>query len=143
MKHIFYTNLGAAFLLLAVAGSLESVADNSQYRWENSRGEPVYSDRPPPDGVSYEVIKSQPTLKWGVPGADGDVPQESDSSESEDGKSNNNVELCQRAKTNLRMLESPDKVSERDEKGELRELSPKERTVMQQTAKAEIDVYCD
>ena len=140
LKHVFCANLGAAFLLLAATGSAESWEESNHYRWQNSSGETVFSDQPPPAGVKYDVISAPSRLKPVTSKAAGDVPQDSESKAEE---SVQNADLCQRAKTNLRMLESPDKVSERDETGELRELSPKERTVMQQTAKAEIDVYCN
>jgi len=152
LKHDFRKNLNAALLLVMAIGSVESVADSNHYRWINSRGEPVYSDRPPPKGVDYEVISTQSTLKRVVSGDEGAVPLEVNPSASndfdpvdsaEEGRSKKNSALCERAKMNLVALEAPRKATVRNDQGEQRELSPQEREVAKQTAKAQIDAYCD
>jgi len=152
LKHGFRKNLGAALLLVMAVGSIESVADSNHYRWINSRGEPVFSDRPPPKGVDYEVISTRSTLKRVVSADEGAVPLEVNPSASnefdavdsaEEGRSKKNTALCERAKMNLLALEGDNKVSVRNEQGEVSELSPEAREIARQTAKATIDIYCD
>lgn len=143
MKHVLRTNPGVLLLLLVAASSVESIADSNSYRWQNSHGETVFSDQPPPSGEKYEVIRtptSPPPVEESEAG--NDSPEETASSGSGEGDSQNNAELCKRAKMNLAVLEGPDKVSVRNEQGEVHEISAEERTIMQQTAKAKIEVYC-
>ncbi|MBT5005843.1 MAG: DUF4124 domain-containing protein, partial [Halieaceae bacterium] len=51
--------------------SAYSLADTIHYRWLNERGFTVYSDRPPPEGVNYEVVSSESNLKRMVDGDTG------------------------------------------------------------------------
>ena len=67
MKHGLNTKFHAAFILVIAAYSLESAAESMQYRWENERGEAVYSDRPPPTGVEYQYVDTHPGLNWEDP----------------------------------------------------------------------------
>ena len=152
MKHNSRKGLNAAFLLVVAITSLESTAGSNQYHWENSRGEPVYSDRPPPKGVNYEVINTQSTLKWVVSGDEGAAPLEVKPSASndfdpvdsaEDGRSKKSPALCEQAKMNLIALKARPTLNVRNDKGEIRELSPQEREVTKQTAMAQIKAYCN
>jgi hypothetical protein len=55
----------------------------------------------------------------------------------------NNSELCEQAKMNLISLEAKRTLNIRNDKGELKELTPAEREVALQVATAQKDVYCD
>ncbi len=142
--------LAGGLLAIMVAWSSPGLAGSTHYKWVNERGEPVYSDRPPPKGVDYEVVSTQSSFKRIVSGDEGAVPLETDprvGNEFEQvntrQKSKKNPELCQRAKTNLDALTTSDQVKVRNAQGEVRMLSPEEMEIERQTARAQIDVYCD
>jgi hypothetical protein len=138
-------------LLLLFANSAVCDADSTHYTWRNERGQPVYSDRPPPKGVDYEVISSSSTFKRVVSGEEGAVPLETDPSPSNqfdqvkktESNTRKNPELCQRAKNNLEALTSSDQVKVRNNQGEVRMLSPAEMEIERQTARAQESVYCN
>ena len=152
MKLFNSTAVKSLLLMLLVATSTASLGASNQYRWLDDRGEPVYSDRPPPKGVDYEVVSAGSSLKRVVSAEEGAVPPETqprvgnefnqvDSSAGT--RSKNNPELCQRARTNLEALSSSAKVKVRNEKGEVRYLNPEEMEIERQTAQAQISVYCE
>jgi hypothetical protein len=144
LKSSFRNNLSAAMLLLVATGSIESVADNNQYRWENSRGEAVFSDRPPPNGIDYEVVGSQSTLNRVVSEDEGADPLGVNPVDNSDKERNaENLALCEGAKMNLAALAGTNKVSVRNDQGEVVELSPEGREIARQTAEAKIDIYCE
>lgn len=136
--------------LLLLAGN--SYAGTTHYHWNNERGESVYSDRPPPKGVDYEVISTSSNFKRSVSSDEGAVPLETeprvgnefnkiDTAQTDRLKKNN--ELCQRARTNLEALTSSPQVKIRNDQGEVRLLTPEEIEVQKQTANAQISVYCE
>ena len=142
--------LTGGLLALALAWSLPGFTGSTHYKWINERGEPVYSDRPPPKGVDYEVVSTQSSFKRIVSGEEGAVPLETDARVGNEfdqvntaKKTKKNSELCQRAKTNLEALTSSDQVKVRDGQGEIRMLTPEEMEVERQTARAQISVYCE
>lgn len=142
--------LTGGLLALLVLWGTAGTAETMHYRWLNDRDEPVYSDRPPPKGVDYEVISSSSSFKRQVSGEEGAVPLETDPTPSNpfdqvntERKTKKNPEMCQRAKTNLEALTSSDKVKIRNNQGETRMLTPEEMAVERQTAKAQVDVYCE
>lgn len=150
MKQVFRKVLPTALLALA-ASSMLSIADTNYYRWVDSRGNPVHSDRPPPKGIDYEVVSTQSTFTRAVTAEEGAVPPEVeptvgnpftplDAADAE--RSKKNSELCERAKSNLEALTASDKISIRNEDGEVQELSPEELQVQRETAKTQIKVYC-
>ena len=141
--------LVGGLLAMTIAWSAPGLASSTHYKWINERGEPVYSDRPPPKGVDYEVVSTQSSFKRIVSGDEGAVPLETESRVGNEfdqvntqQKSKKNPELCQRAKTNLEALTTSDQVKVRNAQGEVRTLSPEEMEVERQTARAQIDVYC-
>ena len=152
MKYVSLKKLNAALLVLAAVVSADGVANENQYRWLNDRGEPIYSDRPPPEGVDYEVISTESTLKRVVPGEQGAVPLETKPSVSnnfkpvdsaEEGRSKKNPELCEKAKMNLVALDGGRPLKVRNDKGEVKELSPEEREIAKQDVQELIETYCD
>lgn len=136
-------SLGIPLLALVAATSINSVADGNQYRWKNNDGDTVFSDKPPTSGETYEVIStSAPSSMSSTSEVEDDVSQAAESSEPNEELEKRNAIICRNAKARLRLLESPDKVNVRNEKGESQELSPQERAVAQRTAEANIEVYC-
>jgi hypothetical protein len=141
-------------LLLAVVimTGNQGIAGNTHYRWLNDRGEPVYSDRPPPQGVEYEVISTSSSFKRAVSADEGAVPLETESrvgnefeqiDTAEQKRQKKNPELCQRARTNLEALTSSDQVKIRNDQGEIRLLTPEEMQIQRVTAEEQVRVYCD
>lgn len=152
MKLLTATVINSVLLMSLAAASGQSAGASNQYRWLDDRGEPVYSDRPPPKGVDYEVISAGSSLKRVVSAEEGAVPPETEPrvgnefnqvDSSAGTRSKNNPELCQRARTNLEALSSSAKVKVRNEKGEVRYLNPEEMEIERQTAQAQISVYCE
>ena len=136
--------------MLATTVIALDVHASTHYRWENERGQPIYSDRPPPKGVDYEVISSDSNFKRTVSGEEGAVPLQTDPTPGSpfnqvntERKTKKNPEMCQRAKTNLEALNSSDRVKIRNSQGEIRMLTSEEMEVERQTAKAQVDVYCE
>ena len=136
--------------MLVIAG--HSYAENAHYHWNNERGESVYSDRPPPEGVDYEVVSTSSSFKRSVTSDEGAVPLETEPSAgntfnkvdtAQADQLKKNTELCQRARTNLESLTSSAQVKIRNDQGETRLLTPEEIEVQKQTASAQISVYCE
>ena len=151
MKTVLRKSLRVVLLATAVGGSVAGMADTTYYRWIDSRGNPVHSDRPPPKGVDYEVVSTQSSFTRAVVAEEGAVPAEveptvgneftpTDNAEAE--RSKKNSELCQRAQANLEALTTSDIVNMRNSEGEVEQLSPQELQVQRETAKAQIKVYC-
>lgn len=150
MKQHFSRSIGAALVLAMSAGSLDSVAGSTHYRWVNDRGFAVYSDRPPPKGVDYEVVRSGSTLKRVVDADEGAVPLEVKPRVGNEFESVNtaevstkNSELCEKASMNLVALLGTAEIKVRNDQGELRTLTPQEKELQIKTAKAQVDIYCE
>ncbi|EEB77534.1 hypothetical protein GPB2148_1267 [marine gamma proteobacterium HTCC2148] len=141
-----------SLLIILACGATTAVAKDAHYRWLNERGFTVYSDRPPPEGVDYEVVSSGSNLKRVVDGDTGAVPLEVEPSagnefqpkaKSAEEVTEQNSRLCNRARDNLEALSTGDIITLRDSNGEARQLTAKEVTVEQETARAQISVYCE
>ena len=145
-------------VLLAMMGivglsSLNAIAGTNHYRWTDDRGQPVHSDRPPPKGVDYEVITTGSNLTRQVEAEEGAVPAEveprvGNDFEQIDPKAKTaavkkNAEYCQRAKDNLRALDTSARIRVRDENGELRFLNEEEKKTQREDAQAGISNYCE
>ena len=152
MKLLYRTATKYTLLVLLATTGSQSAGDNNQYRWLDNRGDPVYSDRPPPKGIDYEVVSAGSSLKRVVSAEEGAVPPETEPRVGNefnqvDGaagtRTKKNSELCQRAKTNLEALSSSAKVKVRNEQGEVRYLNPEEMEIERQTAQAQVSVYCE
>jgi hypothetical protein len=137
----FRKNLSTAIVLLTMAGTVESVAGSDLYRWKNSRGEPAYSDQPPPDGVDYEVVNTRPALTREAFVEDETTPERADSSD--EGVSKKDLELCERARMNLVALETRSQLKTRNEQGEISEMSVEEKDALMQRTKVDIKIYCE
>ena len=142
--------LTAALTMLALSAS--SHAGSNHYRWTNERGIAVYSDKPPPQGVDYEVVSSSSSFKRVVDADEGAVPPEVEPSVGNEfeqagtdaGKAiRKNPVICERARSNLEALTGSSRIQVKNDKGEVRDLSPEEIAVEKQTAKAQISVYCE
>jgi len=151
LKPFYRHSLNAIVLVAVAASSLASAEQTNFYRWLDSGGNPIVSDRPPPAGTDYEVVSTQSTLKRTVEAEEGAVPLEVDptaGSEStpqdsaEAQRSKKNAELCEQARGNLEALSGTATVTIRDSQGEVKELDPQEMQIQRETTKAQIKAYC-
>jgi hypothetical protein len=125
------------------------------YRWLDDRGNPVHSDRPPPQGISYEIVKSRsgsssverfgsrddrtaepvkPAPRNELARADANRPKPA---------IEKNATYCAQAQQNLQTLETAPRIRLRGADGEYRFLSAEERDQQIQSAQATIGVHCD
>ncbi len=151
MNSLVRTTTGLGLGLLLAAGSAAVYSDTVHYRWTNSKGGTVYSDRPPPEGVDYEVVSSGTGLRRQVDGEKGAVPLTVEPSpgndfeqvddRSEPSQTTNEV-LCEKARMNLVALNVADVVNTRNDQGEVRAMTPEEREVRTRATEAQIEVYC-
>ena len=151
MKPFYRHSLNAVVLVVIATSSLKVPAQTNYYRWLDSGGNPIVSDRPPPSGTDYEVVSTQSTLKRTVEAEEGAVPlainpttgnefTQQESAEAQRGKKN--AELCEKARANLEALSGKAKVTIRDSQGEVKELDPQEMQIQRETTKAQIKAYC-
>lgn len=133
-------------------GGLHGNAEEVLYRWVDDRGNPVHSDRPPPEGTDYEVISTQSKFVRPVDARQGAVPKEVEprvgnefepvnTAEQEPKK---NPEFCQRARDNLETLNTRPRLRVRDdETGEYKFLNEEEKEQRRQQAREAIEFYCE
>jgi len=137
-------------VLLTVA-SLSATAGRDYYRWIDERGNPVHSDRPPPMGVDYEVVSTGSGLMRQVNAEEGAVPAEVEPRVGNDfqqidakpPKIEKNPAYCQRAKDNLATLDSAARIRIRNEKGEYRYITEKEKAEERINAQNSIKEHCE
>jgi len=142
--------IAAAAVLLTIS-SFSASAGTNHYRWLNERGNPVHSDRPPPQGIDYEVITTGSSLIRQVQADEGAVPAEVEPRVGNDFEQvdtqppdiEKNPEYCQRARNNLATLDSAPRIRIRNDQGEFRYLSNEEKETERLKAVDAISVHCD
>ena len=140
--------IASAFL---ASFSAISVGDETYYRWIDERGHAVHSDRPPPEGVDYEVISTGSRFIRAVDSEEGAVPLDIEPSvgnefeqlDSSPPKIEKNPEFCQRAMDNLEVIDSSVQIQMRDDSGDLRDLTEEEREVQRKKAEDTIAIHCE
>jgi len=144
-------SFGKALVLsaLCVLGAQEVGAANL-YRWKNSEGSLVISDRPPPQGVEFETITTDSSVVRRVEGESPPSPvvpagkqtEAAPAAEPEPVRSvyKKNPEYCERARKNLEILERPR--IRIVENGEARFLSEEEREEQRAQAMESIAQNC-
>ena len=152
MKRKNYVSLSVVLAAALATASLCSVADNTYYRWSDDRGNPVHSDRPPPEGIDYEVVSTGSSLVRRVSAEEGAVPAETDSTPGNEFDATEtavaeapkkNAEYCERAKANLNSLDTNARIRVRDDKGDYRYLSNEEKETERGIARDLIAVHCE
>lgn len=150
-----WQHLRKACLMAAVIalGSVPSaMADDSLYRWLDERGSPVYSDRPPPRGIDYEVLSSRSSLRRVVPAEQGAVPPEvtprvgnefKPVSSRPDAEPFKSSEICQRAQENLQALRDHARLQVRNDQGDMEFITDEQRRQMMGESQALIERHCD
>jgi len=137
--------------LALVFSCANSAGENVHYRWLDTRGNPVHSDRPPPKGVPYEVVSTQSSLIRKVDASEGAVPatteptpgNEFEQVEASPKPVRKNPEQCRRARENLETLDTKVHIQIRNDQGELRPLSEEEKAAQRKQAIDTIAVHCD
>jgi len=133
-------------------GGVYGNAEQVLYRWVDDRGNPVHSDRPPPEGTDYEVISTQSKFVRPVEAGQGAVPKEVEPRVGNEfepvdtaaQESKKNPEFCQRARDNLETLNTRPRLRVRDdETGEYKFLNEEEKEQRRQQAREAIESYCE
>jgi hypothetical protein len=151
VKRATKTCLSATALVVLALTSFSAHAESTYYRWQDERGNPVHSDRPPPIGTAYEVITSGSSLVRKVDANEGAVPATTEPTVSNnfqpvDAKKQpvkKNAEQCKRAQENLQTLNTKVRIQIRNDQGELRPLSEEEKEIQRKQAIDTIAVHCD
>jgi hypothetical protein len=142
------------FVMLLTTVTLTCIsvqASQTHYRWLDKYGNPVHSDRTPPEGTDYEVITSGTSLVRKVNSAEGAVPAET--SPSVDNEFNpvdtakpkapeKNAEYCKRAQENLRTLNSRARIRMKDDQGETYILTEEDKEEKRAEAISVIESQC-
>jgi hypothetical protein len=131
--------------------SLPSVAENTYYRWKDDRGNPVHSDRPPPEGTDYEVVSTGTSMVRKVEAGEGAVPADLESApgnefervETAKREVKKNPEICERATDNLTTLDTHARIRVRDDQGNYRYIDEDEKTAQRAQAKEQMRIYCE
>ena len=145
--------LQGALAALLVVASLSAAAQGSStyYRWKDDRGNPVHSDRPPPEGVDYEVVSTGSSMVRKVDASEGAVPKDLESAPGNEftkvdnkaaEKAKANPELCERARKNLEVLNTQARIRLRDENGDIRYITEEEKEAQKLTAQEQITRHC-
>ena len=151
MKQVMSTWLALTAFIVAAGTGFSAHAGSTYYRWQDDRGNPVHSDRPPPSGTSYEVITTGSSLVRQVDAEEGAVPATTEPTVSNDFEPVNtnkaavkkSAEQCQRARENLATLNTKVRIQVRNDQGELRPLSEEDKEIQRQQAIDVIAVHCD
>ncbi len=138
------------WVVLFLTGSA-TFAESTYYRWQDARGNPVHSDRPPPVGTPYEVISSGSNMVRKVDADEGAVPATTQPTvrnnfepvESIKTPVKKNAEQCKRARENLETLDTKVRIQIRNDQGELRPLNEEEKEIQRKQAIDTIAVHCD
>ncbi len=151
MKQVTRACLAVTALILVAGAGFSAHASSTYYRWQDDRGNPVHSDRPPPAGTPYEVITTGSSLVRQVDAEEGAVPATTEPTVSNDFEPVNtskapvkkSAEQCQRAQENLQTLNTKTRIQIRNDQGELRPLSEEDREIQRQQAMDVIAVHCN
>ena len=151
MKLTFTTRALVLTTVLLTLSSFHASADSTVYRWKDDAGNQVNSDRPPPQGVDYEVVSTSSSFVRKVDAQEGAVPLDvnptaDNNSQTADTKKpaiEKNPEYCQRAKDNLATLSRAARVRIRNDQGEYHYLDAEEKEAQRQDAEAGISTYCE
>lgn len=151
MKHSKFT--GALVLATALLTLSSTIANASKavYRWMDKDGNPVNSDRPPPQGIKYEVISTKSSMVREVDPDEGAVPlkvkptadNKFKPGEAKQPTAEKNPEYCARAKDNLVQLDSHARIRLRNDQGEVHYLSEEEKTAERKKAQDSIKAFCE
>ncbi|MCB1844410.1 MAG: DUF4124 domain-containing protein [Halioglobus sp.] len=138
-------------LVTALFLALPASASSNHYRWKDDQGKTVLSDRPPPAGISYEIVSSSSSYSRAVDANEGALKaDETDPTASEQSalekqaeQARQKAEMCTRAKSNLEALSGTAKVVVRTPEGTQRALTDEEIAQQRDTARTQVNAYCE
>ncbi|TDG12361.1 DUF4124 domain-containing protein [Seongchinamella unica] len=138
---------GAAAIIAAlILTSMNVAADTTFYRWKDSEGNMVMSDRPPPAGTDYEAVGTESSVVRRVDGADPveprPRPQAPEKIKPKKTIIKKNPEYCKNARTNLQLLERP-RIRIIDDTGENRFMTEEEKAEERQKAMEIVEIHCE
>jgi len=151
LKHLTITSaLVLTTTMLILSGSYSNAGANL-YRWKDDQGITVNSDRPPPQGIEYEVISTSSSMVRKVDPDEGAVPLQVKPTPSNDFEQVNtskpsiekNPEYCQRAKDNLQTLDTSARIRLRNDAGEYRYIDETEKQIQREQALETIALHCE
>lgn len=151
MKQVIGFGLALTVFAIVAGTGFSAHAGSTYYRWQDDRGNPVHSDRPPPAGIPYEVITTGSSLVRQVDAEEGAVPATTEPTVSNDFEPVNtsktpvkkSPEQCQRARENLETLNTKVRIQVRNDQGELRPLSEEDKEIQRQQALDVIAAHCE
>jgi hypothetical protein len=130
----------------------------AQFKWKDSNGRWVYSDQPPPSGVTAQPISTpsakttatQPSLANGKPNADDkalaakrkELETAQAAKEKQDLVKKNQV-ACEETRANLKTMQGEVRVTMTDANGERRFLSELERQTRSAAAQKDLTTHCN
>lgn len=142
MKTVWIVMLAVSLALVSVGASATKM-----YRWTDANGNPVVSDRPPPQGTPYTEISanySPETRKQALRDTPRNTPPESMTPTVPVGGDDGKIpELCQRALDHIDKLENAPTIATTDGAGNVRVLTDEERAEQLADARAMAAKHCD
>lgn len=139
-------------VLLLACHSLTGMAEPIYYSWVDNRGNVINSDRPPPQGLEYEVLDPESELSRSVRADEGAVPLEvlprpgnefAARNKSMEERAMLNAKRCKKVQANLQKLERGESLNIRNAQGEIQELSLKQIREQQDIARTQVRIYCN
>ena len=144
--------IAATLSLMAWSGSSIG-AGETYYRWNDTSGNPVNSDRPPPAGVKYDVITTNTNTMVDEPADQPDSPQAGvRRTENNANQQSTSVPLmefvkdpkaCAIAKQNLETLNTHARIRMPDDDGNFRYLNEDEKANARAEAETAITRNCE
>lgn len=144
---------GAAAIVGALlVASMNVAADATLYRWKDSQGNTVMSDRPPPTGTEYEAISTDSSV---VRRLEGEAPPQpvvtkprtrAETPAAKPAKKTvyeKNPEYCANARKNLEVINRAPRIRMPDENGDMRYLTDEEREAEKQKNLEIIEIHCE
>lgn len=146
-----------ALVGLLFGPALLMAASDTLYRWDDAKGNPVISDRPPPVGTPYSTLdanysgnRRMGSIKAPSATAPSNVPlprvpaSSTAGSDASQAPVKKNPTLCQEAQDNIFKLETFARIRMEDPvTGEIRFLSDEERQNQLESARAQTEIHCD
>ncbi|MEM1152674.1 MAG: DUF4124 domain-containing protein [Pseudomonadota bacterium] len=139
--------------VLSMGASVWAIGgDSTYYRWLDETGTPVNSDRPPPTGIEYDVVRTHTNeaVESAAPMNDDAGPAEAEqdlpaqqTAQAAAAESTLDPEACSAARSNLETLNSYARIRVPDGNGSFRFLNEEEKTQQREHAFAAIEHYCE
>ena len=152
MKQVITSCLLAASCLTLISSPV--AAGNNYYRWVNERGNVVHSDRPPPQGIDYEIVDTisyqarQVEVDEAVADPEATAAQSPQPAEAPvipklQPEVVKDPAKCEAGRTNLAKLDSTARIRMKNDEGDMYFLSAEQKEGQRQKALKTIEVHCN